>query len=162
MAQYRLVDRRAASCHLGRSDVGLYVLPLRHSDHAGHFRFVTVSEPDEYGGGWREVCIHAHMSQDVHGTGQVTRFTCNLGVGVPIVLHTGRHVPLHEAQSQSAMAANAAAYATLTNTVGVTARTCQKARRKMLRLLQHKISGARVNECRSVVGGVKIPVVNFP
>ncbi|MCG8417044.1 MAG: hypothetical protein MJE77_03750, partial [Proteobacteria bacterium] len=81
---------------------------------------------NEYGGGWREVCIHARMSQDIRGTGEVSRFTCNLGVGVPILLHTGRHIPLHEAQSQSATAANAAAYATLTNTVGVSARMCQK------------------------------------
>ena len=128
----------------------------------GHFRFVTVSEPDAYGGGWREVCIHARMSQDIHGTVHETRVICDVGVGVPILLHTGRRVPLHEAQTHAAAAANAAAYATLTNTVGVSPGTCQKARRMMVGLLQREVPGARVHECRSFVGGVEIPVVNFP
>ena len=142
--------------------VGCTSYPSGTTITPGHFRFVTVSQPDEYGGGWREVCIRARMSQDVQGSGEISRFTCNLGVGVPIVLYTGRRIALDDAQRHSATAANAAAYAVLSKSLGVSASACQRVRGMMFSLLQREISGARVHECRSVVGGVEIPVVTFP
>jgi len=142
--------------------VGCTSYPSGTAITPAHFQFVTVTEPDTHGGGWREVCIKARMSQDIRGTGEVTNFTCNLGVGVPIVLYTGRRISLREAQNHSATTANAAAYATLTRSFGITAGTCKAVRDAMQELIEREISGSRVHECRSVVSGVEIPVVMFP
>ena len=127
-----------------------------------YFRFVTVTEPRDGGGGWREVGIRARMSQDLNQTGVVTQYVCTLGVGVPILLRDGRLVHLREAQEASAKAANAAAYSVLTSTVGVSAAACEAVRKKMDVLLDKAIKGSRVHGCRSVIGGVRVPVVDFP
>ena len=127
----------------------------------GHFRFVTVSEPDGHGGGWREVCIRARMEQD-DGTGNSRWFVCDVGVGMPIQLQDGTHIVLHVAQRESASAANEAAAQVLARNKGFSAEVCQAVRARMKTLLQKAIAPAEIHACQSVMGGVEIPVVDFP
>ena len=127
----------------------------------GHFRFVTVTEPDDHGGGWREVCIRARMEQD-DGTGNSRWLVCDVGVGVPIRLQDGTVFPLHVAQKESANAANDAAARVLAQNNGLSAVVCNAIRTEMRRLLDVVFKTSRAHQCRSVVGGVEIPVVEFP
>lgn len=92
----------------------------------------------------------------------MARHVCRVGVGVPIQLFDGTYISLREAQTHAANAANTAAYENLTGTVGLTEATCRTIKRDMEKMLQEHVSGARVHGCRSVIGGVPVPVVSFP
>lgn len=124
-----------------------------------HFRFATIVHPDNdpKGAGWRAVCIHSTLSQDVAGGPRIASvIMCRHEFGTPIVNSLGP-VPLTRAQRVSANVANEAAYKILTTVTPVTGAVCGAFKVLANGMLAGRIRGAKVTACRPGV-----PVVTFP
>ena len=115
-----------------------------------YFRFretVPDNEPEQKGGGWRAVCIHAQLK---HGTSGA-KTVCKFEVGRP--LRTSEHgvIPLEAAQFAAASMANRAVRDVLSRSHPgeMLAVLCEDFKTTYEVMLRAKYEGARVSACRT-------------
>jgi hypothetical protein len=134
---------------------------------AEYFEYATVIEPPTDGspGGWRAVCIRAHMGQSIaasQGAHWDSEIQCDLEFGSPIVNRELGYIPLRMAQGISANVANTVAYEVLSQSRGVTSTTCKLLRVGMTAGMNTKIGGSRVTECGVTRWHRPVPEVIWP
>lgn len=114
-----------------------------------HFEFTKVVEnsgPKDEPGGWWAVCIHARITMGDSGATSI----CKFEVGLPARNWSQGEVSLEDAQEAAAAMANRAMYKVLSEAdiAEMLAVHCLKFRKLYELMLDEKIRGARVGECR--------------
>lgn len=115
-----------------------------------YFRFreiVQDDDPEQDGGGWRAVCIHAQIKQGTSGAKTV----CKFEVGLPIRTREQGEIPLEEAQFAAASMANRAVRDVLSRAHAgeMLAVLCDDFKATYQAMLSAKYAGARVRACRT-------------
>lgn len=115
-----------------------------------YFRFREVvpdNDPSMPSGGWRAVCI---LAQIKHGNSGA-KTACEFEVGVPLRNKDQGTIPLEIAQFAAASMANQAARAVMSDAQPgeMLAELCRRFKVVYQEILDAKIKGARVSQCRS-------------